>query len=224
MVAGPGGNPPHRPPSPVGARSPAWKTPCRVLSLQPRREPTANPALTPGQPRPSGRCWPLCGPVPAAPGPRCQAQVAEDINHSQAGVPVLEAGLEGTGCPVGIWGREDSAESVCLHQGASAGLFVCTPGSCPRAPCMRTWRGQFGSLWREAAPCLSPARSSSPPLPSWRQKAFLAAALLLPRLWLMGTSPGARVAWPAQGRACLSFVLTRCPGSPSPGGGGENKG
>lgn len=73
----------------------------------------ANPVLEPGRPRPSGRCWPLRGVVPAAPGPQCQAQVAEDINHSQARVPV-PVGQREAGCWASSGGREGDAERVSL--------------------------------------------------------------------------------------------------------------
>lgn len=60
------GTPP--PQGDMSSRSPIWKRPHRALSCSPGGEPSANPALMPGQPRQSGRCWPLGGVMLLSPG------------------------------------------------------------------------------------------------------------------------------------------------------------
>lgn len=87
--------------------------------------------------------------------------------------------------------------SLCLRQGwrkLAAGWHLGRRGQCREGLSWCSWlllcalAGglQFCLLWPEAAPYLSPTRSSSPPVLSRRQEA-LAADLLPPSVWLVGT-------------------------------------
>ena len=75
--------------------APTGRGPYRALSCSLGGGPSINLALMPGQLRPSGRGWPLGGVTLDASRPRCQAQVADDINHSSL-CPFALGGVEGS--------------------------------------------------------------------------------------------------------------------------------
>lgn len=81
-----------------GSRPVQWEPRLEEALRHPATAMEGSPPLIPPSGLASrGRVRALCGRAPSAPRPSCRAQGTEDVNHSQACAPVLEAGLEEAG-------------------------------------------------------------------------------------------------------------------------------